>query len=271
MIFYLDLLNESTGETHTIPIESLDTNLGRGWADLLKEAIDLGLKCCEPERIYSLNDKWANANIVATMQKYIDIIPDDIVFNGVLNQESMNYLHKFFEDYMRLDKRKEVFNSYPEDIKYAIREMNILIHRWEALRYTPKKINYSFDDRPTRKMTLSERNEFSWDAEAGDVILKYCHHGKKIEDIYKDNENEWRHVGDKNIISQFNMSSDFKVYLNQPGFNKEKDKFKMWLKDNTQFDIKDTGQGRVGKVIGDPATIADNIFGVTRILNVRYH
>jgi hypothetical protein len=287
MLFHLYLLNEKTGSMHTIDIEPVNNILGQSWAALLKEAI-LSKNCwlVETDRIYHLNDEWSPENTIIKMNECIDVVNSyDNIINYKLDlnpdQEAMNYLHTFFEHLRGKDEDPpEWYINSPREVKDAVTLFNVLIHRYEgfiAKRHTAK-ITVSYKNRPTREMTLEEKKAFYPRVKAGDVYLKYCHKGKDLLDVFKDED---EHVGDENILPQHKISSDFNIVLdNFIGKNTAKNLFS-WLEDKKDFlksigiDINNPeitiGKGVVGKVItNDIEQLKNELFGVTKIHDITY-
>jgi hypothetical protein len=285
--FILYLLNANTNVTHKIKIKPIDNILGHSWSILLKEAIDKNLKISEPDRIYALNDEWSKEKIVQELQERIDIVnmyQDNripfVLLSKEYNQDLFNKLHRFFEDFMHPDSG-EPHNFYMTAhpyVKNAIREFNVLIHRYEQHdNIKCPKINVSIHDRPTRDMVADECKLFGWNIKSGDVTLKYCHHGKHLYDYWKDKDD---HIGDKNILPQFKISSDFKIYFGGTYKNKKKKEFYKWMDSEKEFlnslgIVKDDpmltiGLGVVGKVVGDINKIKNDIYGITDIIKVEY-
>jgi len=287
VIFKVNLLNEHTGQTYQVKIKPVDNLLGRSWTALLKEAIDKGFEVSEPDRIYSLNDEWSKERIIEELQKRIEIvnmyddnrIPFDLT-SREWDQDLFNELHRFFEDFMHPDSGEphEFYWHGPKMVKQAIREFNVLIHRYEQFENLGcPKINVSIHQRPTRDMVQEECELFGWGINNGDVTLKYCHHGKHLVDYWNDEDD---HIGDKNILPQFAISSDFKIYFCDTYGKRREKEFFDWMDERKEFlesinIIKDdpmltTGLGVVGKVIGNPNLIKDELFGVTKIMDVTY-
>jgi hypothetical protein len=127
-------------------------------------------------------------------------------------------------------------------------------------------------------MTLEEKKSFYPKVKAGDVYLKYCHKGKDLLDVFKDQDD---HVGDENILPQHKISSDFNIVLdNFIGRNTSKNLF-LWLANNKNYlksigiDINNPeitiGKGVVGKVItNDIEQLKKELFGVTKIHDITY-
>ena len=287
MIFHLHLLNEKTGSLHKVDIKPVDNILGQSWAVLLKEAI-LSKNCwlVETDRIYHLNDEWSPENTIIKMNECIDIVNsyDKIIdYKLDLNpdQEVMNYLHTFFEHLRGKDEDPpEWYINSPRHVKDAVTLFNVLIHRYEgfiAKRQTAK-ITVNYKNRPTREMTLEEKKSFYPRVKAGDVYLKYCHKGKDLLDVFKDQDD---HVGDENILPQHKISSDFNIVLDN--FINRKTGLKLidWLIEKKEFlksiniDIEDPsttiGKGVVGKIVcEDLEKLKNELFGVTKIHDITY-
>jgi hypothetical protein len=287
MIFHLHLLNEKTGSLHKVDIKPVDNILGQSWAALLKEAI-LSKNCwlVETDRIYHLNDEWSPENTIIKMNECIDIVNSyDKIIDYKLdlnpNQEVMNYLHTFFEHLRGKDEDPpEWYINSPRHVKDAVTLFNVLIHRYEgfiAKRQTAK-ITVNYKNRPTREMTLEEKKSFYPRVKAGDVYLKYCHKGKDLLDVFKDQDD---HVGDENILPQHKISSDFNIVLDN--FINRKTGLKLidWLIEKKEFlksiniDIEDPsttiGKGVVGKIVcEDLEKLKNELFGVTKIHDITY-
>jgi hypothetical protein len=288
MLYYLDLLNEDTNIFHTLLIKPLDNTLGQAWSAMLTKAIDDGFYCNEPKRIYALNDKWNNDGIMDNIKGCINII-NEYKEGTIEFKDNLNYLHKYFEDFMLPDTTQHQFYlDAPEEVKEAIREFNILIHRREHSKRLSKhgKIVVSLDHeniklRQKRRMTEEEASSFNNNIIAGDVVLKYCHKGKKILDIFIDDEITNRHVSAENITPHTDISPDFKIYFKDPFRSDFPERWEKWLVKNKQFfvnaniDLEDpmntVGFGKVGKVIGDINKIEEQLIGITKIVNVRYN
>jgi hypothetical protein len=287
MIFHLYLLNEKTGFLHKVDIEPVDNVLGQSWAALLKEAI-LSKNCwlVETDRIYHLNDKWSPKNTIIKMNECIDIVNsyDKIIdYKLDLNpdQEAMNYLHTFFEHLRGKDEDPpEWYINSPRHVKDAVTLFNVLIHRYEGFisKRQTSKITVSYKNRPTREMTLEEKKNFYPMVKAGDVYLKYCHKGKDLLDVFKNQDD---HIGDENILPQHKISSDFNIVLdNFIGKTTTKNLF-IWLNEKKEFfksiniNIDDPlitiGKGVVGKIItNDIEQLKNELFGVTKIHDITY-
>jgi len=287
MIFHLHLLNEKTGSFHKVDIKPVDNILGQSWTALLKEAIlDKNCWLVETDRIYHLNDEWSPENTIIKMNECIDIVNsyDKIIdYKLDLNpdQEVMNYLHTFFEHLRGKDEDPpEWYINSPRQVKDAVTLFNVLIHRYEgfiAKRHTAK-ITVSYKNRPTREMTLEEKKAFYPRVKAGDVYLKYCHKGKDLLDIYKDQD---EHVGDENILPQHKISSDFNIVLDNFINRRTGENLFNWLEENKDFlksiniDIDDPattiGKGVVGKIVcEDLEKLKNELFGVTKIHDITY-
>ena len=287
MIFHLHLLNEKTNSIHNIDIEPVNNILGQSWAALLKEAI-LSKNCwlVETDRIYHLNDEWSPENTIIKMNECIDIVNSyDNIINYKLDlnpdQEAMNYLHTFFEQLRGKDEDPpEWYINSPREVKDAVTLFNVLIHRYEgfiAKKHT-SKITVSYKNRPTREMTLEEKKAFYPRVKAGDIYLKYCHKGKDLLDVFKDED---EHVGDENILPQHKISSDFNIVLDDfIGRNVAKNLF-IWLGEKKDYlksigiDINNLettiGKGVVGKVItNDIEQLKKELFGITKIHDITY-
>lgn len=279
-MFYLDL-EKYDGTITTISFKENETSLGKKWAALLKSELDNGCTVAQPERLYNLNNEWSEQRVIDEINTCIDKINDYSFFidyriqRTTMTQEDSNALHHYFE-LMRgeNDDPNEYYKNAPREIRDVIEEYNVLIHRWEDLG-TPGRIVVHFKDRPMFPMSDEDYDCWTLDYQPGDVRINYCHKGKHLYDVYKDNDQS---IGDDNITPQSRYSPDFSIRFGAgPGLNA---KILNWLNTNEEklnslgFFLDDKkialGQGVIGKVVGDPIDVKNQINGSIRILGVRY-
>lgn len=282
MLFHLDLIKDN--DIVTLDIEPLDTSLGRKWAQALAHEIDKGAVIPQTDRIYNLNEDWTERRVVEEINKRIDIINayDNFIDYRVglpMTQNDSNRLHHYFE-IMRgeNDEPNEYYKSSPAHIKEAIEDFNVLIHRWEDLG-APGRIVVHIKDRPMYDLELEDFDAWTLEYQPGDVCINYCHKGKPLFDIFKDNDEV---IGIDNIRPQSRYSADFNVGFNY-GMARSPhlmEVFDNWLhrQDNLLTSIgyppgdprRAIGKGRVGKVCGSAFLAKAKIWGAREILGVRY-
>lgn len=158
--------------------------------------------------------KWGNKDIIEKLNHYIDIINnyDQIIDKKVdqdVTQEDLNYLHKFFEDLRgEVEIGTEWFNNSPSLVQNAVEKFNILIHELETeLRPNDHPtLVVTFNNRPRFKLSEEDIKHFTYKWEQGTVYINYCHVGKPLLDVIKDNDNIA-----EGIRPQTHYSADFMI------------------------------------------------------------
>lgn len=285
MIVHVHLWNRNTKEIHKVSIQPTDDALGDGWFNLVKDMIDTKEPLFETNRIYNLNDKWNSKLIADQLNECIDIVNeyDNLIDKKVTeksNQEDMNYLHTFFENLRGKDESPPPwYNDSPDKVKKAVTDFNVLIHRYEQTLSGYQRIVVGYKNRVAREMTIEEKRLFKVDRNPGEVYAKYCHKGKDLMDIFKDQDT---FIGDDNILPQHRLSSDFVMNFDNTLKPKNKKKFNLWLHKNKErlksinidvdSDEVTKGYGVVGNIIAPdgPQKLAKKIYGITDILKVYY-
>ena len=276
-MFYLDL--QKGNEEVTVEFYECDHSLGHKWADALRNHIDTKLPVSQPNRIYNLNDQWTEPNIVNAICHCIEVINtykpviDYQITGDSITQEDSNKLHHYFEILRgENESPNEFYINAPSLIKKYIEEYNVLIHRWEDLGL-PGRIVVHFRDRPVFDLADEDYQHWTLDYQPGDIKLNYCHKGKTIFDVFKDQDDI---VGEDNIRPQFKYSPDFNLgFIKGPGEIKQ---FNDWWIDNQEklgYSFRDPkaaiGHAVVGKCVDDPEKVKQYIYGSTRILRVRHN
>jgi len=135
-------------------------------------------------------------------------------------QERLNVLHKRFE-IMRgsIERPGKTFQDAPLDLREAIQDYNLLIHRIESMLpfYIPWRsppsptVVAAFDHRRRRvKLRRSEMREFHLRLEFGCLYLNYCEVGKHVLEAYQDRDTV---VGVANLRPQAHLSADAKAFF----------------------------------------------------------
>jgi len=279
-MFYLDL-EKKDGSICTVSFKENQSSLGQKWAAALREIIDRNNPVAQPDRIYNLNDEWNEAKIINKINECINTInqyiPGTIDFSltETMTQADSNKLHHYFEIIRgENDQPNQFYIDSPENVKHAIEYYNILIHRWEYLG-APRRIVVHFSEREMFDMELDDYDCWTMNWRAGDVRINYCHKGKPIYDFFKDNDEE---IGDDNITPQTRYSADFCINFNAgPGYPDRY--YELWEehKDflgNLGYTIDDprsaVGQGIIGRIVGNPFVVREQVRGSVKILGARY-
>lgn len=231
-----------------IEIEPLEDSLSQAWYTEVKK---LHKNIREKNRFYGLNNDWTLDQCKSKIQNCMDTInkfsqgkvPQNI--REDIDQEYLNYLHVFFEKMIGLDKTTRNSNaasrfmqSAPENVKQAVRDFNVLIHRMEGILQNPKKpsprIVVTFKNPPKHPIPRSCLERFNFLQNPGDVCLNYAHVGKPLYDIYKDGDDQ---VSEENIKPQSHWSANFQIlFFKERGHNNQYAHFveQWWASDKSK-------------------------------------
>ncbi len=247
MKFYVEFKNNI--DELTLEFETYDTPIAQKWAEELKALVLRNPNLKENNRLYQFPDQWKLEDIVAELKDRADkinnykfYIPETIDLS--INQELLNQLHKYFEE-MRggILNPGEYYLSAPDDIKVAIEDYNVLIHRTEdTLNAAVRGINrprivITFQDRKRYELEEEDYDHFSLDIKFGEVYINYCEVGKPLWDVFKDND---KVVGDQNIRPLKWYSADMLIYFFNGGYRNRIDSFWSWW-DNNQAQLSSLG------------------------------
>jgi hypothetical protein len=149
------------------------------------------------------------------LKEQIDIVntykPDTIIFEHLLSQNTLNYLHRFFENLRgHIETGTEFYNLAPTNVKQAVDKFNVLIHEIEHLirnSDTPTIIG-TFCDRPRLPLINEDYEMFTINWKYGEVYINYCEVGKTLLDVFKDQD---EYVGKDNVRPQQYYSADFMI------------------------------------------------------------
>ena len=151
-----------------------------------------------------VDDLNAQIDIINSYENIIDRRVD-----STTTQDDLNYLHKFFEDLRgEVTEGTPWFHKAPDHVKYALAQFNILIHLLEEELRSPKypTLVVTFRDRPRYELDLEDIKNFTFNWKKGTVYVNYCHVGKPVLDVYKDNDKIA-----EGIRPQTHYSADFMI------------------------------------------------------------
>jgi len=210
-----------------------DTNIAKKWAKEVSNNYALD----EVDRFQAWPGSEKNLSYYVTLlQEQIDIVnlykPKTIIFNHMLDQDTLNYLHKFFEDLRgHIETGTEFYNTAPNHVQQAIRKFNVLIHEIEHLlrNSNAPTIVGTFKNRPRISLDKTDYSFFTIKWKYGEVYINYCEVGKPLLDVFKDQDD---HVGHNNVRPQQHYSADFMIKFGIEIPNKEHEsrikKFTEW-------------------------------------------
>ena len=204
-MFELTLTN---GQTDLVlPFIVRDTEIAQKWFAELEKNYQL----YETDRF----SNWGDHQIINEINQCIDTINqyDFIIDKRVstdTDQQTLNYLHKFFEDLRgEITAGTTWFNSAPDSVKNSVEQFNILIHKLEAELRTKGKhptVVVTFKDRPRFELTDSDCEHFTYKWTSGTVYINYCQVGKTVLDVFKDRDE----ITDA-VRPQTHYSADFMI------------------------------------------------------------
>jgi hypothetical protein len=237
-----------------IEIVPLDDSLSQAWYDEVK-LYHKNIR--ERDRFYGLNEDWSLEQCKSKIQECMTTInnfcPGKVPaeLKETIDHEYLNYLHVFFENTIGLDKTTrnsneavEFMKSAPEDVREAVRDYNVIIHRMEGLLENHKKqaprIVVTFKSPPKHEIPESELGRFDFLQNPGDVCLNYAHVGKALHDVFKDDDDL---VGDANIKPQSHWSANFQIVFSKGrGYNPEYHKMvEQWWNSSKSDRVKALG------------------------------
>lgn len=241
--FYLEFINDT--DQLTLEFQIYDTPIAQKWYQELSEQLIRNPNLKENDRLYQFPNQWSLEEIVSELKSRADIInnykfyiPEEINASTI-NQELLNQLHKYFEE-MRggILGPGQYYLDAPSDVKRAIEDYNILIHRTEdKLNSTRRNINrprivLTFWNRVRHNLEDADFDYFSPDINFGEVYINYCEVGKPLWDVFKDND---KIVGEQNIRPLKWYSADMMIYFINGGFRKRLSNFWNWWDDNKEY------------------------------------
>lgn len=206
-------------EDLTLKFEILDNPLAKLWLDRMSLRNQYPLD--DPTRFYGFNSQEQEEaktltlirQSCRTINNFRYIIKREI--NSVYDQDTLNYLHNIFERYHGLlDKQGEEFLSYPLDVRQALADLNINVHRCESVaRGNRPRFVCTWYGLPKTETLSDEMLQYgTLDVKFGAVCLNYCEIGKTLEDLTQDRDN---YIGDE-AFKPFNYySADFNVRMHE--------------------------------------------------------
>lgn len=198
------------------------TNVAQKWANKLNEAIQNNYPIDDPKRFYGFNDIETEKQFaIKSLNNCIDVInnykPNFVTrkLNDDVDQDTLNYLHHIFEVYHGLlDKPHPFYVDAPIEVKKALSDLNIYVHRCELFlsqvgrKILPRHIVTCFSMSRQNLLDDEDYQHFTDFFEFGTIYLLYVEIGKTLEDLSKDNDH---YIGDDAYKPFRHYSSDFVV------------------------------------------------------------
>ena len=228
------LRNYQTGETLDYNIIPKDTPIAQDWIvaleqDVLQKSLHLDKNYCfhgfpETQRnlnflckelnkhIYTINqskldytiEEWFAPDVVRYGEEYPVGRMDDLgpLYKGLtLKHDVMNILHNHFEVLEGTVENPSEYTKHASvQVRYAIRNLNLLCHEIETLCMSKRKAKINpywirpsqitqFNRAPRHTLTQEHRQGFSdnnFDRELGGVYMHWCQIGKTLMEVYRD-------------------------------------------------------------------------------------
>lgn len=244
------------GET-SFTVSLNDNNFVKKWVEELKWCLTncdfdqqesfWGLLTLE-ESAKTLNDSCLIIN--QYLKNFIDIRENPLD----QNQDYFNYLHGQFERLSgKFGQPTRLFSVANKELKTAIRNLNLHVHRIEKKKETIPTLYISFNKDQYRRLPLASENyeHFDFFVPGGSLVLHYAELGKEFVDLYEDNLS----LDYSNCENLHYYSGEASVYLEpydcfaDPGYVE-------WLKRN-QIDPLDKTLGHGKIILGQVDNLAD--------------
>jgi hypothetical protein len=133
---------------------------------------------------------------IATINRYQPVIEQE--FTNCYDQDCLNYLHNIFERYhgMLDDQNNEYWNNAPAEVRQALAELNLGVHRCESVtRGNRPRFVCTWYGMP-KTLHLPQESMLQYGTLCsffGTVYLNYCEIGKTLEDLANDRDH---YIGD---------------------------------------------------------------------------
>lgn len=200
------------GDNTTIDLvfDVLPTDIATRWA----AEVSKNYPIYEAERFKGFAGK-DTSYYLTSIQHQIDIVnlyaPNTINSNVDIDQNTLNYLHKFFENLRgEVNTGTNFYNSAPDGVKEAIDRFNILIHEFEHLLRDSlyPELVVTYKDRLRYDLHQDDYELFTFKWEFGCVYINYCEVGKPLLDVFKDRDDQ---IGAANVRPLKYYSADFTI------------------------------------------------------------
>jgi cytidyltransferase-like protein len=243
----ITLSNRDESSHYEIDFKLRNTDISRKWLIELDEFIKSKQNVDDDERFYNFPySKYTKSFVIEELKKIIDTINSyssgliDIILKEDITQDTLNYLHHIFEIYHGLydeQQSNKFFNNAPIEVQLALRNLNILVHRYESLGAIPRFVA-TWYGKPSRK-PLAEKDfeEFTLLETWGTMYINYCEVGKTLFDLYNDNDN---YIDPKAFKPLQYYSMDFTVRFtdkNRNYYQELEEKVWRYYNDNEEFFI----------------------------------
>ena len=194
MLLYIDLAGQ---DTLTLKFQLLDNPFTPLWVERMNNRGNHPLD--HPDRFYGFNtqeEEIQRAEFyiqrqIDTINQYQQII--NRPFTSYNDQDCLNYLHNIFERYHgQLDNQtSEFWHAAPYDVRQALAELNLAVHRCEAITRgpCPRFVCTWYGMPKTLHLPVEHMLKYgTMSTFFGTVYLNYCEIGKTLEDMTMDRD-----------------------------------------------------------------------------------
>lgn len=221
---------------YSLQFNLLDTPITDAWIERMHARHNYDLD--DRERFYYFNDiEQERITALEQINQSINLINQyssviDKKLYDVTDQDTLNYLHHIFEIYHRgLDEQDhEFWINAPVEVQQALAQLNIQVHRCEALAnfYNAGTRNRRFVCTwfgLPKTVTLPVETQTQYGettVQFGGVYLKYAEIGKRVIDLATDQD---QYIADEMFKPFTHISADFEVCLYNQDQNNAQQRF----------------------------------------------
>lgn len=190
------------------------------WHSKVIAALEQGYTIDDPERFYGLNTVEEDKKIaLERIDKCVYIINSHKTIihrhlSDINDTDTLNYLHHIFEEYHGLldQQTNEFYTGASMEVKKALSDLNIAVHRVENVLYGNKKrfVTTYFGLPKTDKLTAEDFEYMTCQYNFGGLYLNYVEVGKTLEDLVIDKD---EYIDDDAFKPWDYYSADFTVRL----------------------------------------------------------
>lgn len=214
---YIEYCNPTTlSDSVTVRFRLLDHEVANLWAQAVTDAQRL-CNIDDPTRFYGFFDKETEIkNAIVRINTCIDVINNyrplvERKLYDINDQDTLNYLHHIFEVYHGLlDKPHKFYLQSPPNVKKALSDLNILVHRCEATyrEYPPRHIVTYFGLPKDRYLKEEHYSLLTNEHQFGTVFINYVEIGKTLSNLMDDDDH---YIAPEAFKPYRHYSADFMV------------------------------------------------------------
>lgn len=231
---------------NTIVIDLYRNSFVKKWCDLFEQTV----ATCNVEQLESfcrtLPDQEAQQIIVDSINvinRFLKTQFIDSPFPGCWKEQDWyNYLHTKFEQLSgTYDKPTKLFLVAPQQVKKAIRHINLFLHKLEQSNEGNKSPWYLSFDKDCIQRKPFEQEDYDYikfEVAPGEVYIHYAELGKTYYDLFKD-KLPVDYTGVKNLHY---YSAELSIRLNKETMQCYPEEFYQWA-DSNHLDVRSKNSG----------------------------